>query len=288
MTNMQCCICENHFTQESDLIIHMETIHNLYKCDRCNYYTKQKQHLKRHKINKHSDYVKCNHCNRKFESKELLNDHIESDHQPLSCHFCDFYTRNRKALMRHIKEKHDSHSKYERKRNTPKVDQEENLVKRFKFSNHQKDIQQNEDDISSPLTSDNGINCSQVEEEPCGASLNNSQDTDSLFKINKSFPIINKHWSQLVEYRVKLLNVESTTLGHGECKVVDTNCMIEDNLNICIYLKRNKELKLLLEEIFITPKKQTVTVKLTNIDEEVKKIPKNFCVGYLIITNPQQ
>lgn len=268
----------------------METAHKLFKCDLCKYHTKQKQHLRRHKLNKHSlNIVKCDHCNRKFSSKDLLNEHIEIDHKPLSCCFCDFYARNRQALMKHINEKHNIQSVHVMKRKTSKNDQEETSFKRSKSSNQPIDIQQNEDNMSSSLTSDNDMNCNQVEDEPnVGASHNNSQDSDSMLKINNSFPNINNHCAHLVEYRVKLLTVEATTLCRGESKVVNTNCQIEDDLKLCMYLKANKELNLLFQEVFILPQKQTVTVTLTNIDEEVKIIPEQFCVGYLIITHPKQ
>ena len=282
---MECNICFKHFTQESDLINHMETIHNVFKCNSCKYYTKQKGHLRRHELNKHSGFVKCNHCNRKFSSKEMLNEHIDRDHQPLSCHFCDFYTRNRQSFLRHIKKMHNSQSTHVMKRNTTKNDPE----KIFNSSNHQIDIQQIEDNTRSTSFSKNDIIYNQVQEESFVRTPENKrQDFDDMLKINSSFPNINNHWSQLVEYRVKLLTVAPTLLHKGECKDVATNCVIEDDLKLCMHLKKNKELNLLFEEVFIIPQKQTVTVKLTNIDEEVKIIPVHFCVGYLIVTHPKQ
>lgn len=278
---MKCSICQKGFIHDYDLINHMETIHNIYKCDLCDYYSKQKQHLKRHKLHKHN-FVKCNHCIRKFATNELRIDHEQNDHQPLNCDFCDFYTRNTKCLLRHIKENHDSKSNHDVKRKTTKNDQEKNYVKRFKSSYYHGDIQRNEDITEN--TSDYGITYNQ-DSPYVGDSVINIQNSDTLLKINNSFPYIKNCWSELVEYRVKLLTVETTTLNKGESQIVSTNCMIDENMKLHMYLKRNKELNLVFEERLILPQKQTVTIKITNIDENVKIIPQNICVGYLIITH---
>lgn len=276
---MACNICHKNFPQDSDLINHMQTLHNLYKCEFCNYCTKQKQHLKRHKLNIHSNSVKCNHCNKKFSSNELLSEHIQSFHQPLTCNICDFYTRNKNSLLRHIKEKHDNHSTHEMKRNSEHNYQDTNSVKRYKSLNHQ-----NEDNASTALDYD----MNQVEKEPfIEASQNNGKDSDTtILKINNSFPFSNTCWNNLlIEYRVKLLTVNPITIEKGKSKIVYTNCMIEEDPEYFMFLKPNKDLNLVFEERFILPQKQTVIVTLTNTSEEVKIIPEQFCVGYLIVSH---
>lgn len=106
-----------------------------------------------------------------------------------------------------------------------------------------------------------------------------------LLKIDQSFPMINKGWSKsLIEYRIKLLTLEPITFKGGESKVVPTNCIIEEDRELSMYLKANPDLNLACEERFIFPQKQTLTVKLSNLDGKVKKIPTHFCIGYLIIT----
>lgn len=106
-----------------------------------------------------------------------------------------------------------------------------------------------------------------------------------IIKINDSFPMINKGWSRsLIEYRVKLLTLKPITFKGGETLLVSTNCTIEEDRDLCMYLKANPDLNLVCEERFIAPQKQTINVKLSNLDAKVKKIPLNFCVGYLIIT----
>ena len=97
---MECKICQRQFTQESDLRNHLEIHHDLFKCEYCEYLTKRKQDLKRHKLAKHSNFVKCQHCNCKFSSKEHLTDHENSEHQLLSCQFCNFTTKNKNNLER--------------------------------------------------------------------------------------------------------------------------------------------------------------------------------------------
>lgn len=107
----------------------------------------------------------------------------------------------------------------------------------------------------------------------------------NLLKINNSFPVFNKGWSQsLIEYRVKLLTLEAITFKGGESKRVVTNCMIEEDRDLSMYVRANPDLNLVCEEKFLLPRKQRVAVKLSNLDGKVKKIPEYFCVGYLIIT----
>ena len=99
-----------------------------------------------------------------------------------------------------------------------------------------------------------------------------------MLKINSSFPTINDSWNQsLIEYRVKLLTVEPITIKEGESKMVLTNCMIEEDCELSMYLKANPDLNLVFEERFLFPLKQTVAVKLSNVDAKLKKIPEFFC-----------
>ena len=105
--------------------------------------------------------------------------------------------------------------------------------------------------------------------------------------IDNSFPLIqNNGWTKsLIEYRVKLLTPEAITFKGGESKVVLTNCTIEEDVELCMYLKMNPDLNLVCEERFIPATKQTIAVKLSNLDGKVKKIPELFCIGYLIISS---
>ena len=106
-----------------------------------------------------------------------------------------------------------------------------------------------------------------------------------ILKIDSSFPMINKGWSQsLIEYRVKLLTLEPLTFKGGECKMVSTNCTIEEDRKLSMYVKSNPDLNLVCEERFIPPQKQAIQVKLSNLDGKVKKIPAHFCIGYLILS----
>ena len=106
-----------------------------------------------------------------------------------------------------------------------------------------------------------------------------------ILKIDNSFPMINRGWSKsLVEYRVKLLTLDPITFKAGESKMVTTNCVIDEDRELSMYVKSNPDLGLVCEEKFILPQKQTVSVKLSNVDGKVKKIPAYFCVGYLIIS----
>ena len=53
----------------------METVHKLYKCELCDFYSEHKQNVKRHILAKHCDFVKCNNCDGKvytFLSNNLV------------------------------------------------------------------------------------------------------------------------------------------------------------------------------------------------------------------------
>ena len=71
--------------------------------------------------------------------------------------------------------------------------------------------------------------------------------------INNSFPSIQNEGlsKSLIEYRVKLLTLEALTFKGGESKVVFTNCVIEEDVEYCMYLKPNPDLNLVCEERFI-------------------------------------
>ena len=108
-----------------------------------------------------------------------------------------------------------------------------------------------------------------------------------FMNIDKSFPIIqNNGWAKsLIEYRVKLLTPEAITFKGGESKVIFTNCIIEEDVELCMYLKSNPDLDIVCEERFISSTKQNIAVKLSNLDGKVKKVPELFCIGYLIISS---
>lgn len=106
-----------------------------------------------------------------------------------------------------------------------------------------------------------------------------------ILKIDNSFPMINRGWSKsLIEYRVKLLTLEPITFKGGESKMVTTNCIIDEDRDLSLYVKSNPDLNLVCEERFVPPQKQAIQVKLSNLDGKVKKIPSLFCVGYLILS----
>ena len=62
----ECDICHIKFNTELDLYQHRESVHKLFSCDyaNCDYTSKRRHDVKKHKISQHSGHVKCSHCNR--------------------------------------------------------------------------------------------------------------------------------------------------------------------------------------------------------------------------------
>ena len=76
-----------------------------YKCDylNCDYKTKRSTDLRRHKLAKHNNSIKCKNCNKKFANQDLVDDHVLSEHKPYSCNLCNFIThQGNQSLQRHL------------------------------------------------------------------------------------------------------------------------------------------------------------------------------------------
>lgn len=83
----------------------------MFKCDQCNYVSKQKNNLTRHVQNVHlklSPFA-CTQCDAEFKQRSNLKQHMLSVHKkekPFTCPECNFKCSFKQVLQRHINCKH--------------------------------------------------------------------------------------------------------------------------------------------------------------------------------------
>ena len=75
------------------------------KCDICDIKFSTKGNLKRH-MSKHDLKFKCQHCRKKFNSKDEKEEHEKDKHPTVYCNICNYHTFNKKLLMRHYEKTH--------------------------------------------------------------------------------------------------------------------------------------------------------------------------------------
>ena len=89
----------------------------------------------------------------------------------------------------------------------------------------------------------------------------------------------------IVDYRIRLMLKENTSIRGGECKRVLTTCKLTQDLpNFTMFLKRNEDLPLLFDHQVFIPHNQRgkyITLNLTNTSSEIVRLPTGICVGYL-------
>ena len=107
-----CNLCQKHFqTRSTTLKKHMRNVHEdpKFKCDKCDFVTRQGGHLLQHKRSKHEGFRhKCDSCEQTFSSKEGAKSHFRIVHlkEKFKCDICgkDYVTRN--FLRKHISSVH--------------------------------------------------------------------------------------------------------------------------------------------------------------------------------------
>ena len=114
-----------------------------------------------------------------------------------------------------------------------------------------------------------------------------SENFDNDYEINSVFPVeVQYHLRHLIEYRIRLLLKERVVIESGECKLVETACILHKRLsNLSIHLKGNKELPLAFEsDGYISPRfKGRLSVKLTNYTKSQIHLYEAMTVGYCIL-----
>ena len=91
-------------------------------CDQCEYSTKDRSNLKKHKRVRHEKRVyKCLHCDVTTSFKQYLQKHMKEKHNSHTIYFCshcDYTSEDKEAYDEH-KSKHNSHIKNDRKYRKP-------------------------------------------------------------------------------------------------------------------------------------------------------------------------
>jgi KRAB domain-containing zinc finger protein len=136
--DLMCDQCEETFPLKNQLEIHIESIHEMkntehlkknekklvvhikanhgkkaktIKCDHCDKSYNKKSHLIEHMRDKHYEIPKwpCDHCDKSFNRKSHLVSHVKSKHEQQKhhfCIFCDYSTYYKNNLEIHMKGNH--------------------------------------------------------------------------------------------------------------------------------------------------------------------------------------
>ena len=112
------------------------------------------------------------------------------------------------------------------------------------------------------------------------------ENSGITYEIGATFPPKPPHHlHDIVDYRIKLMIKENTSIRGGECKRVLTSCRLSQELpNFTMFLKRNEEIPLLIDTQIFIPHNQRgkyITLNLTNISTQIVRLPTGICVGYL-------
>lgn len=106
--NYQCEICSHAFTDKSNLIAHVKTVHEKitrFKCDECSKKYFYQSCLNKHKIKHDLRYAyKCDKCGKRMKYESSFNKHsCEKRNTHHNCNVCSKIFDSKKKLTRHLK-----------------------------------------------------------------------------------------------------------------------------------------------------------------------------------------
>ena len=107
-----CNECEKPFSGQSDLRIHILSVHEgvKYPCNQCDYQATRQDRLTRHIQSKHEGVkYTCNQCDFQSPRQESLTRHIQSIHEGVKypCNQCDYQATQQSNLKLHIQNMHE-------------------------------------------------------------------------------------------------------------------------------------------------------------------------------------
>ena len=119
------------------------------------------------------------------------------------------------------------------------------------------------------------------------AIVDDDDDDENDFEVTANFPPKPPlRYQHLFDCRIQLLLKKSETIHPGECKDLETSCIILPHHGWILSTKANPALNLVFHEKYLRneldPLRATVT-KVTNIQEKSIILPKGLCVGYLLL-----
>lgn len=92
--SLVCDICGKSCSNSNSLYTHKKRLHYTpnYKCLLCKRSMVTQENLDRHMISQHSRFV-CEECGKTFSTKVILHRHIQSVHNNIKLHACEFCSR---------------------------------------------------------------------------------------------------------------------------------------------------------------------------------------------------
>ncbi|ELU06199.1 hypothetical protein CAPTEDRAFT_227344, partial [Capitella teleta] len=114
----QCCQldCQARFQTTEEYWSHHQSVHSqvAFICQTCNYHTESSGSLLSHKLIKHKDVIKdellCQFCNKKFDSRQEIEDHVKSNASHFMCSVCCRIVKTKAELSSHEATHADSNS----------------------------------------------------------------------------------------------------------------------------------------------------------------------------------
>ena len=107
--HLNCHVCRKHCDTHTELNAHIEHVHKFkeYDCEWCRMSFPNHTGFEVHRKENHEDLHKCNKCNQKFQKKEQLSRHIETEHI-FKCFFkdCGLLADTEIAMIKHVDEDH--------------------------------------------------------------------------------------------------------------------------------------------------------------------------------------
>ena len=117
-SRMECSVCKETFSNKKKLDLHMDTIHDREKKEKCNVCDEVikggRLAMKRHRKTHKQPSLKCQLCDGSFTTRTKMNAHLKETHDimPLKCSFCDETFLDQRPLEMHLIRNHNQQGKF--------------------------------------------------------------------------------------------------------------------------------------------------------------------------------
>ena len=109
VVELKCPKCDNKFSSNQELKMHIDQNHFKYTCKQCNIIFPNQIGHDVHMKKKHSQNFQCEMCDTKLETKYSLERHISQVHTPVNhvqCIMCPFSDKNEDIVIKHMDKTH--------------------------------------------------------------------------------------------------------------------------------------------------------------------------------------